>query len=233
MYKDKRFLAVIPARAGSKGIPNKNIVVINGKPLIQYTIDEALKSRYLDDIIVSTDSEEIAAISKQFGAQVPYLRPKCLAQDTSKSVEALIHVINEQKKLGSTYDYVVLLQPTQPLRKYFHIDKAIEKITTSDYDSLVSISKIKEHPLLIRKLKDDSTVEKLLPTSSTVRRQEFPDYYKVNGAIYINKINANLNLNTSLNDNILGFYMEKEYDLDIDEQLDLERLLIILSNVHR
>lgn len=222
MYKGEKFLAVIPARGGSKGIPNKNISLINGKPLIQYTIDEALQSRYLDDIIVSTDSVEIASISTELGAQVPYLRPKKLALDHSKSIDTLLHVIKEQLELNLRYDYAVLLQPTQPLRKYWHIDQAIEKIVDCKQNSLVSISKIKDHPLLIRHLKEDGTTEKLLPYNSTVRRQDFPTYYKVNGALYINKINDKLNENTSLNDNTLGFIMDSKYDLDIDEPSDLE-----------
>lgn len=222
MYREKKFLAVIPARGGSKGIPNKNIAIVNGKPLIQYTIDEALQSRYLDDIIVSTDSTEIASVSKELGVQVPYLRPINLALDHSKSIDTLLHVIKEQEKLGFQYDYVVLLQPTQPLRKHWHIDQAIEKIVYSNQNSLVSISKVKDHPLLIRELKEDGTFERLLPDNSTVRRQDFPAYYKVNGAIYINKINEGLNCNTSLNDNMLGFIMDSQYDLDIDEPVDLE-----------
>lgn len=223
MYKEKKILAVIPARGGSKGIPKKNITLINGKPLIQYTIDEALQSRYLDDIIVSTDSLEIASISKKLGAQVPYLRPTHLALDHSKSIDTLLHVIEEQNKLGFQYDYAVLLQPTQPLRKHWHIDQAIEKMISSNQSSLVSISKVKEHPLFIRELKEDGTVEPLLPNNSTVRRQDFPTYYRVNGAIYINKIKE-LNHNTSLNDNTLGFIMDSEYDIDIDELVDLELL---------
>lgn len=229
MYKEKKFLAVIPARSGSKGIPNKNIVLVNGKPLLQYTIDEALKSKYLDDIIVSTDSIDIANIAKKLGAQVPFLRPAHLATDHSKSIETILHVIETQKNNGYSYDYVVLLQPTQPLRKYWHIDQAIDKIVNSNQASLVSISELKENPILIRKLKANDLVENLLPLNSTVRRQDLPTYYKVNGSIYINKINVFLTKNTSLNDNIVGFIMDKKFDLDIDEPSDLSFLKFLLS----
>ncbi|KGG79683.1 acylneuraminate cytidylyltransferase [Caloranaerobacter azorensis H53214] len=233
MYKNKTFLAVIPARSGSKGIPNKNIVNINGKPLIQYTIDEALKSKYLDKIIVSTDSEKIANIARKCGANVPFLRPAELASDTAKTIDVLIHVIDELKKIGDKYDYVVLLQPTQPLRQAFHIDEAIEKIVNNNESSLVSVSKVKEHPILIRTIKEDGTLENLLKVNSTVRRQDFPDYYKVNGAIYINKINETFNNNLSLNDNKIPYIMEEEYDIDIDVPLDLEIFKIKLREIKR
>src|SRR5690606_12646538 len=126
MYRDRRFLAVIPARGGSKGIPNKNIVDVNGKPLIQYTVEAALNSKYLDRIIVSTDSLEIAKVAKACGAEVPFLRPAELATDTSKTIEALLHAVREISTSNLRYDYLVLLQPTQPLRQSFHIDEAVE-----------------------------------------------------------------------------------------------------------
>ncbi|RKD23555.1 CMP-N,N'-diacetyllegionaminic acid synthase [Caminicella sporogenes DSM 14501] len=233
MYKNKTFLAVIPARSGSKGIPNKNIVDVNGKPLIQYTIDEALKSKYLDRVIVSTDSEKIAGVARRCGADVPFLRPAKLASDTAKTIDVLIHVINKLKKQGEQYDYLVLLQPTQPLRQVFHIDEAIEKIVDNNKSSLVSVSKVKEHPILMRTIKEDGTLEKLLKVSSTVRRQDFPDCYKVNGAIYINKIDKTFNNNLSLNDNKLSYIMEEKYDIDIDEPLDLEIFKIKLREIKR
>ncbi|WP_100332360.1 acylneuraminate cytidylyltransferase family protein [Bacillus xiapuensis] len=231
MYKEKTFLAVIPARGGSKGIPRKNIFTVNNKPLIQYTIDEALSSRYLDEVIVSTDDLEIAKISRDLGAGVPYLRPAELANDQSKTIDAIIHIIEEQKKRGKVYDYVVVLQPTQPLRKFWHIDEAIQKIINSHQSSLVSISLVKEHPILFRTLNEDGLVNNLLNVNSTVRRQEFNAYYKVNGAIYINKIDANFNHHTSLNDNKLGYIMDTKFDLDIDTYSDLERFKLIQKGI--
>lgn len=230
MYKAKRFLAIVPARGGSKGIPRKNLVQINNKPLIQYTIDEALSSKYLDDIIVSTDDLEITEISKQLGASVPYLRPAHLAADESKMIDTIIHVIEKQKELGLEYDYVILLQPTQPLRKSWHIDEAIESIVKYNQESLVSVSKVQEHPLLIRKLNEDGGLEPLLKMNSTVRRQDFEDYYKINGAIYINKIDSTLNISTSFNDNKFAYVMGGQFDIDIDERFDLEVFKLILSS---
>lgn len=229
MYKDKRILAVIPARGGSKGIPRKNIVNVLGKPLIQYTIEEALLSRYLDNVIVSTEDEEIARISQKCGAEVPFLRPKELATDDSKTIHTLLHAIDFYEKRDVFYDYIVLLQPTQPLRKHWHIDEAIEKIIDNKAKGLVSISRVKDHPILIRKKDQNDLLTSILKENSTVRRQDFPEYYKINGAIYINKIDNDFNSNTSLNDNSLGYVMDAKYDLDIDDPLDLELLKIILN----
>jgi CMP-N,N'-diacetyllegionaminic acid synthase len=230
MYQGKTFLAVIPARGGSKGIPKKNIVEVCGKPLIQYTIEEALSSKLLDRIIVSTDDVEIAEVSKKCGAEVPFLRPKELADDQAKTIDVLIHAINELKKRGEKYDYLILLQPTQPLRKSWHIDEAIQQIVNNKAESLVSVSEVKEHPILIRTINESGNTERLLKVNSTVRRQEFPKYYKVNGAIYINKINDKFNEQTSLNDNKFAYIMDSKYDLDIDEPRDLEIFKLMIKN---
>ncbi|WP_121662789.1 acylneuraminate cytidylyltransferase family protein [Metabacillus litoralis] len=229
MYKNMSFLAVIPARGGSKGIPGKNIINVNGKPLIQYTVDAAKKSKYIDRIVVSTDDSKIADVSIQCGAEVPFLRPENLANDTAKTIDVLIHTLEELNKLGSHFDYIVLLQPTQPLRTNEQIDLAIENIVLQNAESLVSITEVSEHPVLFRTLDPNGVVHNLLNTNSTIRRQDFPKIYRVNGSIYINKINENFNSNTSLNDNKLAFLMGREFDIDIDEPFDLEVLKLILD----
>lgn len=228
---NKKILTIIPARSGSKGIKNKNIVNLNRKPLIYYTINEALKSKYITRIIVSTDDEEIANIAKELGAEVPFLRPSFLAEDTSKTIDTIIYSIEKLKEIGQEYDYVVLLQPTQPLRRSWHIDEAIELIINKKETSLVSVSKVKEHPILIRKIDENGYVKNLLNESSTKRRQDFEDFYKVNGAIYINKIDENLTKDTSLNDNKLAYIMDEKYDIDIDEHNDLYLAEIMLNSI--
>ncbi|PLR67929.1 acylneuraminate cytidylyltransferase family protein [Bacillus sp. UMB0893] len=229
MYKGKSFIGVIPARGGSKGIPHKNIREVNGKPLIQYSIEEANKSNYLDRIIVSTDDLEIERVAKKVGADVPFLRPKEYATDTAKTIDALIFTVNELAIRGFQYDYLVLLQPTQPLRKGWHIDEAIKEIVDRDRNSLVSVSEVQDHPILMRTINDHGELENILKISSTIRRQDFPTYYKVNGAIYINKLNENFTLNTSLNDNSLSYIMDKRYDIDIDEPIDLDIFKLLLA----
>jgi CMP-N,N'-diacetyllegionaminic acid synthase len=230
MYKGKKFIAVIPARGGSKGIPDKNIIDVNGKPLIQYSIEAAQQSKYIDKIFVSTDSEKIANVAIKCGINVPFLRPKELATDTSKTIDVLVDLVNRFKEQNEYFDYLVLLQPTQPLRQYFHIDQAIEKIVNTNVNSLVSVSKVKDHPILVRTIDEDGLLHNLINTNSTVRRQDFQDFYKVNGAIYINKLDETFNLNTSLNDNKLAFIMDEKYDLDIDNMLDLKICRLLLAD---
>lgn len=229
--KKSKVLAIIPARAGSKGIKDKNIIDLNGKPLIAHSIEAGLKSKYINKLVVSTDGEKIAKIAKDYGAEVPFLRPKHLATDTAKTIDCVIHCIEELKKNGEEYDYVVLLQPTQPLRQPWHIDEAFELIIKRNEDSLVSISKVKDHPVLMRTIDKNGYAINLLEGSSTKRRQEFPDFYKVNGAIYINKINENLNYDTSFNDNKLVYIMDEQYGVDIDDMLDVEIAKLLIKNL--
>ena len=221
MIKGYRILAMIPARGGSKGIKDKNIFPLNGKPLITYTIEAAKKSRYIDEIIVSTDSKKIADIASQVGANVPFMRPSEIAQDKSQIIDSAIYTINFMKQNNKEYDIFVLLQPTQPLRTYDDIDRAIE-IFFEDIDKrdLVSISEVDDHPILIRQIDENGSVKKLIDTNSTVRRQDMPTYYRVNGCIYINWI-GKINIDTSFNDNELPYIMPKERSVDIDELSDL------------
>lgn len=228
MYRDKKVLAIIPARGGSKGIPGKNIVNVCGKPLIQYTIDAAKASRYIDYVYVSTDSEKIAMVSRECGIDVTKLRPSELATDEAKTIDVIKYTLNLFNE--DRYDYVVLLQPTQPLRQAKHIDEAIEMIVPGKCESIVSVSEVNEHPLFMRKINAEGKLESILVASSTVRRQELGAYYKVNGAIYINNIEELLQHDVSLNDNVYPFVMEKEFDLDIDEQNDLNKLIEIVAS---
>lgn len=228
---NKKILAIIPARAGSKGIKDKNIIDLNGKPLIAYSIEAGLKSKYIDKVVVTTDGQEIAKVAKLYGAEVPFMRPDYLSSDNAKTIDAVMHCIDELKKIGEEYDYMVLLQPTQPLRQPWHIDEAIELILEKNEEALVSVSKVKDHPILMRTIDSNGYAINLLEESSTKRRQDFQDFYKVNGAIYINKINENLNNETSLNDNKLVYVMEEKYDVDIDEMLDLQIAEIAITAI--
>ena len=222
MYKNKKILAVIPARGGSKGIPSKNIIEIGGKPLIQYTIDCAKHSRYIDRAVISTDSEEIKKVSIECGGDVPFMRPKELALDTSKTIDCIVHAVNTLKEMGETYDYVMIIQNTVPLRKSWHVDESIEKLIDSNERSLVSVTEVEQHPILMRTINEDGTVRNLLPMSSTMRRQDFPKFYKVDGAIAIQKIDEEFNLNTSINDGRLAYIMDSKYSTDIDSYIDIK-----------
>lgn len=220
MYEGKRILAFIPARGGSKGIPHKNITPLAGKPLIQYTIDAAKQSRYIDYVLVSTDDEEIAAVARRCGAEVPFLRPPELAADTAKTIDAVLHAIETLREAGETFDSLVLLQPTSPLRTAEDIDGAVETFYESNRQPVVSVSEVSDHPILIRTI-EDGRLKPLLQTSSTVRRQDMPPFYRVNGSIYVNPIEE-ISQTTSFNDNPIPFIVPKSHAIDIDEPIDLK-----------
>ena len=231
MYMGKKILAVIPARGGSKGIKDKNIVKVEGIPLINYTIKEALKSKLIDKLIVSTDSERIADIAVKGGAEVPFLRSKSLAKDETKTIEVLMDVVKQLELQGEKYDYLILLQPTQPLRRVFHIEESIQTIIEKQLSSLVSVNEVNENPILFRTINPEKKLEALLDINSSLRRQEYPTFFKVNGAIYINKLDENFTVETSLNDNEYPYIMDKLYDLDIDEPIDIEILKLKLKEL--
>ncbi|MBR8700696.1 N-acylneuraminate cytidylyltransferase [Fusobacterium sp. DD29] len=224
MYKGKKILGLIPARGGSKGIPSKNIIEIYGKPLIQYSIECAKGSKYLDRTIISTDDIKIKDVAVKCGGDVPFMRPPELALDTSKTIDAVVHAINWLKEHGEEYDYLVLLQNTVPLRKPWHIDEAIEKLFASNEKSLVSVTEVDENPVLMRTINEDGTVHNLLNVNSTMRRQDFPKFYRVDGAIYIQKLDKDFGLNTSLNDGRLSYIIEERYSVDIDTYLDIRKI---------
>lgn len=220
MINGKRILALIPARGGSKGIKNKNIIELCGKPLISYTIAAAKESSYIDSVIVSTDSEKIAEVAIACGACVPFLRPAELALDTSTTIETVCHAIEWLVKYEDRYDVLVLLQPTSPLRTQGDIDKALEKFEREGLP-VASVSRAKDSPILLRKLTGESQMVSLLGIPSTVRRQDMPPVYRVNGSIYINAISS-LSENTSFNDNACPYVMDESHSVDIDSYLDLE-----------
>lgn len=232
MFKDNKFLALIPARGGSKGIKDKNITSLNGKPLIAYTIEAARNCPYIDDVVVTTDSSKIADVAAKYGARIPFLRPASLASDNSTTLDAILHAVTTLKSQGNEYDYLVLLQPTSPLRTSNDITKCIDKMFEYNSDNIVSISPVNDNPVLIRQIADNGHVSKLLNQSSTVRRQDMKPYYRVNGSIYINKI-SDLNEKTSFNDNECGYIMDSSHSVDIDEYTDILYAEAVLSYTSR
>ncbi len=220
MYEKKRIIGFIPARGGSKGIKDKNIIDLCGKPLISYTITASLDSNYIDKTIVSTDSNIIADISRECGADVPFMRPIELASDTSKTIDVVMHFLKYLESNKEKYDALVLLQPTQPLRTNTDIDKSIELFFQKQQRGLASVSPVDDHPILIRTINADCEMSSLLEMGSTCRRQDMPEYFRVNGCIYVNKV-EDITDKTSFNDNPVGYVMESTHSVDIDELKDL------------
>jgi len=183
----KRILGITLARGGSKSVPKKNIKKIQGVPLIAYTIKEALRSKYITDYIVSTDSKEIAEIAKLYGADVPFLRPAHLATDTASSLAGLQHATKwMEDKNDYIYDYVIELMCTNPMKTSTDIDNVIKKLVSTNADSVIGVAKLEDHhPIRIKKIVNDRLVDYCLPEIPETRRQDLkPDAYIRNGSIY-------------------------------------------------
>ncbi|MGH2307421.1 cytidylyltransferase domain-containing protein [Aliarcobacter sp. ERUVET-8] len=214
---NKTFLAIIPARGGSKRLPRKNILDLCGKPLISWSIEAALKSKYISKVVVSSDDEEILNISSNFGADI-IKRPYELANDTATTFDAIKHTINNLEK----YDYIVLLQPTSPLRNEKHIDEAIELLEEKQADAIVSVCEMDHSPLWSNTLPKDGNMKNFLRDEVLNKRsQDLEKYYRVNGAVYICKTDKLLeNKSFFLKDNIFAYIMDRKSSIDIDEEID-------------
>ena len=220
MYKDKTFLGIIPARGGSKGLPGKNIKELCGKPLIAWSIESGLKSKYLDEVMVTTDSKDIANIAKQYGASVPFLRPDVLASDTATSFDAIKHTIEFYKnEFDKEFDYIVLLEPTSPLRETRDIDIAIEQLFNSNADSIVGICKTEDQnpAFLVFKNEKDFISGYENHDMKVLRRQDIKDVYFFEGTIYISKTDVLLNKKTFYHENTIGYVVPKYKSLEIDD----------------
>ena len=174
------------ARGGSKGVKNKNIKLLNNKPLIYYTIKEALKCKFLTSYIVSTDSKDIKNISEKYGAQVPFLRPKKLSSDTSSSSDALKHAVDFMEKMNKTkYDFIIEIMATNPLKNFKDIDSLITKLIKTKADSVIAMSKVTEyHPRRLKKIVDDKIID-IMKEKKESRRQDLkPDIFIRAGSIY-------------------------------------------------
>ena len=223
---NKTFLAIIPARGGSKRLPRKNILDLCGKPLISWSIEAALKSKYISKVVVSSDDEEILNISSNFGADI-IKRPYELANDTATTFDAIKHTINNLEK----YDYIVLLQPTSPLRNEKHIDEAIELLEEKQADGIVSVCEMDHSPLWSNTLPEDGNMRGFLREEILNKRsQDLEKYYRLNGAVYICKTDKLLeNKSFFLKDNIFAYIMDKKNSIDIDEEIDFEIAKVLIN----
>lgn len=213
-------LAIIPARSGSKGLKDKNIKELKGKPLIAYSIAAALETNIFDEIMVSTDSMEYAKIAQKYGAQVPFLRSSDLATDLTDSWEVVENVLNNYIAIGKKFDTVTFLQPTSPLRTDNEIREAMKLFIDNQADSVVSITAI-EHPIQWSlSLEDNKMIHFREPENSTKRRQELEMFYRENGAIYIVTTNKILHRQSIYSGRCLGYVMQSDKSIDIDSKMD-------------
>jgi N-acylneuraminate cytidylyltransferase len=215
----KGVLALIPARGGSKGLPRKNILSVGRKPLIAWTIEAALKSNIIDQVVLSSDDDEIIEISKAWGCSVPFRRPKHLANDTASSIDVVLHAIDQLPG----FDYVILLQPTSPLRTDSDIDGAFNQLKSTGAPSCVSVCETEQSPYWMYFLEDDKKLHAILPLHlSASRRQDLPTIYVLNGAIYIARVDWLLKTKSFITDDTVAYVMSQHNSIDIDTAEDFE-----------
>ncbi|MDR0739000.1 MAG: acylneuraminate cytidylyltransferase family protein [Oscillospiraceae bacterium] len=219
MYKSNKLLAIIPAKSNSKGIKNKNIKLLNNKPLIFYSIDAAIKSKIFDTIFVSTDSKNYKKITENYGIKVPFLRPKNISRDTSKSEKYILHALNRFKVLGKTFNFFAVLQPTSPFRTAKDIKNAADIIIDEKLDSVVSVCK-SEHPKeYFFELSQNLSLYK---KSFEFNRQKCKKTYRLNGALYFANCESFLKKKSFYVKKSRAYIMPRKRSVDIDTTLDLE-----------
>lgn len=231
MNSQNRYLAVIPARKGSKRLPGKNLMNIAGKPLIAWTIEAALEAGIFERIIVSTDAEEIAETARRHNAEVPFLRPARLAGDQTTTFDVLNHLISELKETQPfPHTHLVLLQPTSPLRTAGDIIQAAEFLEACEGDAVISVCKTEHSPLWSNTLPPDNSLEGFLPGDlQKTPSQQLPVFYRLNGAIYICQISRMLEEKTLfLPTRSYAYVMSRKNSIDIDDQVDFDLAEIYL-----
>ncbi len=218
MYNNYRILALIPARGGSKGLPRKNILEAGGKPLLAWTIEAAQDSRYIDRLILSSEDREIIDAAKRWGCEVPFVRPRELAEDDTPAIEAILHAMRKMPH----YDYIMLLQATSPLRNAADIDACIENCLNLAANACVSVSEPDKSPYWMFFLDKQGHLQPLLQANKKLiaRRQDLPKVYSLNGAIYLARWEWLLEHKTFVHDDTLAYPMPKERSLDIDSKND-------------
>ena len=223
MINNKRVLALITAREGSKGLPGKNIMMVNGKPLIVWSITIAKKSKYIDRLIISTDSKKIANIAKEWGCDVPFIRPDELATDKATSMDVIIHAINFLNDTDDKYDYLILLEPTSPLRDVEDIDIALEKLYNNKTAvSIASVGKHEStHPRFTSKIDKNGFLTPLFPEIIDSRRQDLDEEYFLDGTIYISDINELKKRKTFYHEKTIPHVVDRYKVFEVDELMDI------------
>ena len=225
---NNNFLAIIPARSGSERLPDKNKLNLCGKPLISWTIEAAKRSKYINKIAVSSDDSEILKIAKESSVEI-IVRPDEFASNTATSVDVIKHSL----EILDRYEYVILLQPTSPLRNYRHIDESIKFLKQKNADAIISVCETDHNPLWSNTLDRNLSMSNFIENEqSNKRSQDLEKFYRLNGAIYICKTKNLLEENTLfIKKNIFAFLMDKKSSIDIDDKLDFEIATIYMSQL--
>ena len=223
-------IAIIPARSGSKGLPDKNIRMVNGKPLMAYTIEAALESGCFDTVHVSTDSERYAEIARQYGADVPFLRSEALAGDASSTWTVVSEVLERYASIGRYYDTFMILQPTSPLRTAQNIREAFDVYKDKNATSVISVCEAEHSPLKYKTIPESGSLQQFSDRRSDRPRQQIDTYYLINGAIYLVKITGGVGFSSDVYaENSFAYFMNRLDSIDIDDEQDLIMAEFLLS----
>ena len=227
-----RNIAIIPARSGSKGLPDKNIRLVNGKPLLAYTIKAALESGCFDTVHVSTDSERYAEIAREFGADVPFLRSAELATDTASTWDAVREVLARYAELGKKFDTMMLMQPTTPLRTGEDVKAAYALLREKQAKSVIAVCEVDHSPLWCDTIPDSGSMKGFgRKDLAWVNRQDLRPYYRVNGAIYLLSVDG-ISIppdDDIYEDNCYALFMDRKKSVDIDSEDDLALVEFLLA----
>lgn len=228
MWKNHKILGLIPARGGSKGILRKNLRELGGKPLLAWSIEAAHNSRYLDRVVLSSEDAEIIEAAKNFGCEAPFVRPAELATDNAPGIAPVLHALEMLQ--AENYDYIVLLQPTSPLRQAMDIDAAIELCLENNAPTCVSVTQEMHNPWWMFTLDDKKRLLPLLSKENMpLRRQDAPETYSLNGAVYVARCDYLLEHKSFLGPETIAYAMPPERAIDIDRELDLELAELLLN----
>lgn len=222
-------IAIIPARGGSKRLPNKNILPLAGKPLIVWTIEAALDSQLFDMVLVSTDSQAIADVSMSAGATVPFLRPAELASDMATTNDVISHMVEWVEVQHGPVTNVTLLQPTSPLRDADNIKEAMALYAEKQASAVISVCEL-DHPIqYCNRLSSDFSMNGFIPTTANKRSQDLEPFYRLNGAIYIFSRRFVGALSEIYSDGAFAYVMDKNSSVDIDDEFDFKMAEFIKS----
>jgi len=216
-----RTLVVIPARSGSKGLPDKNIKVLNGKPLIHYSIEVAQQIFDNEDICISTDSDKYIKIAEKTGLRIPFVRPETLSTDNATTQDVLLHCLDFYEQKGVFYDYILLLQPTSPFREKKHLEDILME-NNEDCDMIVSVKETDSNPYYVLLEENEEGYLKKLMKGEFTRRQDCPKVYEYNGSMYLIRVSSMKEKLVSSFTKIKKYEMHSKYSLDIDNQLDFD-----------
>lgn len=215
-------LAIIPARSGSKGLKDKNIKLLAGRPLIAYSIEAARKAGIYSHILVSTESEKYGEIATQYGAEVPFYRSEKNASDSASSWDVVKEVLKNYKEVGIEFDTFTLLQPTSPMRSYEDIQKAYQLFIDKKAVGIVSVCEMEHSPLWSNTLPENNSLSGFLENESNKQRQKLKTFYRINGAIYIATVKAFLEDTNLYREGCYAYKMPAERSIDIDTELDFK-----------